>query len=153
MAIDRAIVIASMRGAFRKGQSITSFIKDMKSEGLSYRRTQMLSDWRSINELETKQEAMKYVRKDYYPTAKVMAQVEWNLSKEFMYTVKVQSRISPGEPITERFVNITSDNPMTPRMVEQAVIEKWAVWEKYMQELLVGVVPVTAVHRSQLWEV
>lgn len=153
MGIDRAIVIASMRSAFRKGQKISSFISQMKSEGLSYRRTQMLSDWRSINELETKKEAFKYVRKDYYPTAKVMAQVEWKLSKEFMYTVKVQSRISPGEPITDRFVNITSDNPMTPRMVEQAIVEKWKDWEKYMKELIVSIVPVTAVHRSGLWEV
>lgn len=152
MAIERAVVIASMRGAFRRGQSVTSFIRQMKAEGLSYRRTDMLADWRSINELERKAEAYKYVRKDYYATEKSIAQVEWKLSKEFMYKVKVQTRLDPRAPIAERFVNIVSDVPMTPRMVEQAVVEKWVTWEKYVQEIIEGITPVTAVHRSLLWE-
>jgi len=152
MAIERAIVIGRMRSAFRKGQSASSFIQQMKTEGLSYRRTTMLSDWRSVNEIERKKEAFKYIRKDYYPTEKSIAEVEWKLSKEYMYKVKVQERTSPDEPITDRFVNIMSDMPMTPRMVEQAVIEKWSVWEKYKEELIETIVPVMAVHRSLLWE-
>jgi len=152
MAIERAEVIARMRGAFRKGQSASTFIKEITAEGLSYRRTTMLSDWRSINELESKKELYKYVRKDYYATSKSIAEVEWKLSKEFMYKVKVQTRIDPKRPPSERFVNIVSDIPMTPAMVEQAVVEKWAVWEKYLQETIEQIIPVTAVHRSLLWE-
>lgn len=153
MAIERAIVIAKMRGAFRSGLSGSAFINQMRSEGLSYRRTDMLSDWRSINELERKAEAFKYVRKDYYATAKTIAQVDWAMSKEFLYKVKVESRLRPGEPIVSRFVNIISDSPMTPRMVEQAVVEQWITWEKYSEELIETIVPTTAVHRSGLWEV
>lgn len=152
MGIVRAEVIARMRGAFREGQSAGRFIADMRAEGLSYRRTDMLSDWRSINELETKADLYKFVRKDFYPTEKVIAQVEWQLSKEFMYKVKVQSRLDPKAPITERFVNIMSDIPMTPRMVEQAVTEKWVEWEKYMKEIIEAITPFTAVHRSGLWQ-
>ncbi len=152
MGIDRSEVIARMRSAFRTGQNVGSFINDMKAAGISYRRTTMLSDWRSINELETKGEAFKYVRKDYYPTTKSMADVEWNLSQEFMYKVKVRTRTDPTAPITERYVNIMSDVPMTPRMVEQALIEKWITWEKYGAEIIEDIVPVTAVHRSELWE-
>ena len=152
MAIERSEVIARMRGAFRKGQKAGAFINDMKAEGLSYRRTTMLADWRSINELESKGEAFKYVRKDYYPTTKSMAQVEWRLSQEFMYKVRVLSRTDPKAPITERFVNIMSDTPMTPRMVEQAVVEKWVTWEKYGGEIVEDILPVTAVHRSGVWE-
>ena len=152
MAIERAVVIAKMRGAFRAGLSGSGFIKQMKAVGLSYRRTDMLADWRSINELERKADAFKYVRKDYYATAKTLAEVEWALSKEFMYKVKVESRLRPGEPIVDRFVNIVSYNPMTPRMVEQAVVEKWVTWEKYTEELIETIVPITAVHRSGLWE-
>ena len=147
MAIERATVIGLMRGAFRRGESASRFITDMKVRGLSYRKTTMLSDWRSINELETKKALMQYVRKDYYPSEAVTAQVSWDLTQEYMYVVKVKSRLKPGVPITERNINITSDVPMTPRMVEQAVIEKWAEWEDYTSEELGDIIPWAAVHK------
>ena len=152
MAVERAELIARMRGAFRKGQSATRFFQDMKVAGVKlYRRTDMLSDWRSVNELERKAEAFKYVRKDYYPTSKSIAQVEWALSKEFMYKVRVQSRVSPGVPLVDRFVNIMSDVPMTPGMVEQALVEKWREWEKYAKEMIEAIIPVTAIQRAGIW--
>lgn len=147
MAIKRASVIGLMRGAFRRGQSASSFLRDMRSAGLSYRRTDMLADWRSVNELERKKGAMRFVRRDRFPATKAIAQVEWEMSDEFMYKVKVESRLSPGDPLTERFVNILSDKPMTPAMVEQAVTEKWAEWEDYTAEAIEKMVVWTAVHK------
>lgn len=147
MGIVRAEVIARMAGALREGLSATRFIKDMRDEGLSYRRSDMLSDWRSVNQLETKADLFKYVRKDYYPSPKVLADVSWNLSKEFMYKVRVMSRLAPGEPLTERFVNIISDSPMTRGMVEQSVVEQWAEWERYQKETIEQITPFTAVRR------
>ncbi|GAI78339.1 unnamed protein product, partial [marine sediment metagenome] len=91
-------------------------------------------DWRSVAGLETKKDALKYVRKDRYPTEKVMASVTWALSKEYMYVVKVKSRLTPDVPVTERFVNIMSDVPMTPAMMEAEVEERWGEWEKYAAE-------------------
>jgi len=108
----------------------------------------MLADWRSVNELERKQGAMRSVRRDRFPTAKAIAQVDWDMSDEFMYKVKVQSRKFPGEPMTERFVNIMSDKPMTPGMVEQAVTEKWAEWEDYTAEALEKITVWSAVHKT-----
>ncbi|GAH02111.1 unnamed protein product, partial [marine sediment metagenome] len=135
-----------------KGQAASKFIADMRTAGLSYRRTDMLSDWRSINELESKKDLFKYVRKDYYPTEKIVAQVEWDLDKEFMYVVNIRKRTSPDAPITERNVNIQSDTPMTPRMVEQAVTEKWSDPWKYQAEIIEEIIPFIAVHRSGIWQ-
>lgn len=149
MGLKRATVIGLMRGAFRRGESASRFIGDMKVRGLTYRHTTMLADWRSVNELETKKDLMKYVRKDYYPTKAITAQVTWDLSEEYMYVVKVKSRREPGVPITERNVNITSDVPMTPRMVEQAVVEKWAEWEDYTAEAIEEIIPWGAVQRAR----
>jgi len=109
----------------------------------------MLGDWRSINELETKKGLMQYVRKDYYPTKTAVAAVSWNITQEFMYVSIVRSRRDPDVPVTERKVNILSDVPMTPRMVEQAVVEKWAEWEKYGQEEIEEIVPWAAVQRVE----
>ncbi|GAH87853.1 unnamed protein product [marine sediment metagenome] len=136
-----------MRGAFRGGLSASRFIADMKAVGLSYRRTDMLADWRSVSGLEAKKDALKYVRKDRYPTEKVMASVTWALSKEYMYVVKVKSRLTPDVPVTERNVNIISDVPMTPAMIEAEVTERWGEWEKYAAEELVGLQVWTAVRK------
>lgn len=147
MGLKRARVIASMRKAFREGVSASRFITDMKVAGLSYRRTDMLSDWRSVNELERKEGALRYVRKDYYPARQALAQVEWKLSQEFMYKVKVFSRTAPDEPLQERFVNIMSDAPMTPREIEAQIAESWGEWERYAAEELVSLQVWSAVHK------
>lgn len=148
MPLKRATVIPLMRGAFRRGQSAGSFMRDMRERGLTYRRTDMLSDWRSINELEVKKGLMQYVRKDYYPTKASIAVVDWRIDKEFMYVSIVRSRLTPEVPITERKVNIVTDIPMTPAMVEQAIIEKWSEWERYTAEAIEEIVPWTAVRTT-----
>lgn len=153
MGIERATVIARMRGAFREGMSASRFMQQMRVEGLSYRRTTMLSDWRTVNEIERKEGAMRYVRKDRMPSRTVVATVDWEMSKEFMYKVKTQTRLKPGEPITERFVNIMSDTALTPQQIESQVQERWGEWEKYAAEELVSLTVFSAARRSDLWEV
>lgn len=148
MSIDRSAAIGYMRKAFRKGQSVSDFRQDMRAKGLSYRWTTMLSDWRTVNQLETKKGLMRYVRKDRYPTKLAIAEVDWVLSQEYMYTVKVQSRLRPGEPLVERFVNLMSDEPMTGTMIEQGIVEKWAEWEDYTMETIQKIIPWSAAHRT-----
>ncbi len=137
MGIIRAEIIAKMRIAFREGISASRFITDRRAEGPVYRRTDMLADWRSVNEIKVKEGLLRYVRKDRYPAEKSVAAVGWNISKEYMYKVKVQSVVNIGEPITERFVNIMSDRPMTPAMIEAEVTEQWLEWERYKEEEIV----------------
>ena len=137
----RSAVILRAKIAFGQGVSASKFISDMKVRGLSYRRTDMLSDFRSVNELERKADAFKYVRKDRMPTAKVIAQVDWGLSAEYMYKVKIQSRSRPGEPIIERFVNIMQDRPRTPGEIEALA---WTLIQQQSPKLQAQVVAVTA---------
>jgi len=143
----RTAFIAKARAAIRAGQSASAFITRMKVEGLTYRRTDMLSDWRGVGDIEKKTGLLRYVRKDYYPTRASIAELPWNLSAEFMYKVRVQSRIAPDEPITERFVNIMSDKPLTMGQVEQQTFTMFDVREEYVTEELVAVTPFTAVQR------
>jgi len=150
MTIERTQVIGLMRAAFRKKQSVSSFREDMRRKGLSYRWTTMLSDWRTVNQIEAKKGLMRFVRKDRYPTKLAIAEVDWMLSQEYMYTVKVQSRLRPDEPQVERFVNLMSDEPMTGAMIEQGVTEKWAEWEDYTAEAIEKIIPWSAAHRTVL---
>lgn len=119
----RSEVILRAKQAFTEGISASTFITQMRARGLSYRRTDMLADFRTVNELERKADAFRFVRKDYYPTTRSMAQVDWRTAHEFMYKLKVQARTEPGLPITERFINISSDVPLTRGMVEEKAWE------------------------------
>jgi len=147
MGIERATVILKMKSAIAEGLSASRFIAEMRELGLSYRRTDMLADWRSVGEIEKKEGMLRYVRKDRYPTEKTIAAVEWDLSKEYMYKVQVKLIMRPGEPITERFVNIMSDVPLTPVMAEAEVEERWGEWEKYAPETITGVQVWSAVRK------
>jgi len=147
MGIVRAETIARMRIALRKGLSASRFIKDMRAVGLSYRRTDMLSDWRSVGQVEKKEGLLRYIRKDRYPTEATIAAVDWQVSHEYMYKVKVQSVVRVGEPITERFVNIMSDVSLTPGMLEAEVEKQWSEWERYAAEEITMIQPWSAVHK------
>jgi len=148
MSIVRAEVIHRIRKAFRAGQSQTSFIREMKAEGLSYRKTTMISDWHAETGQAKVEGLLRFVRKDYYPSKSIIADKPYALSKEFMYKVKVESRLRPDVPITERFVNLMSDVPLTGEMIEQAVTEKWAEYEDYTAEAIEKIIPFTAIHRT-----
>jgi hypothetical protein len=120
----------------------------MKAKGLAYTRKIMFADWAGISEFIAKDGVLRHVRKDAYPADKSIVTTDWAIGGEFMYKVKVWSRLRPDEPLTERFVNIVSDSPMTPRMMEQAVILKWAEWEDYTAESLEQIQPWTAVRTT-----
>jgi len=147
MSIKRAQVIGLMRGAFRRGQSASSFMADMKVKGLRYRRTDMFADWRSVNELEKKKDLLQYVRKDRLPTKAAIAEVTWDIKHEYMYVVKVRSRIGPEEPIMERKVNIMEDRPLTPKEVEGLAWEMIKEQSPKKVQEIVEVMPWTAVRR------
>lgn len=124
MGIVRAEVIARMRGAFKVGVSASRFIGDMRVAGLSYRRSDMLADWREVNELATKEGLARYVRKGYVPAERSAELKAWALSKEYMYKVRSETVLYPGAPVVTRFVNIMSDAPMTVEAIEQEVWER-----------------------------
>jgi len=70
----------------------------------------------------------------------VIAQVDWSLSREYMYKVKIQSRTRPGEPITDRFVNIMQDRPRTPGEIEALA---WSLIQQQSPKLQAQVVAIT----------
>jgi len=147
MSQVRSEVIARMRKAFKKGVSQTRFLADMKAAGLSYRRSDMIADWHDANKVAYQEGRMRFIRKGYAPADRIAELKEWAMSKEYMYKVKTKSRLQPDAPITERFVNIMSDVPLTIREVQAQVEERWGEWEKYAPEELVSLQVWTAIHR------
>ena len=145
--VERAEVIQRIKGAISEGLSASKFISKMRAAGLSYRRTDMLDDWRTVGNIEKKTGLMRYIRKDYYPSAATYAQVTWKTSREYMYKVRIETRISPDKPTETRFVNILSDKPMTPRELESEVEESWGGWYPDRAGQIDTVTPETAMQR------
>lgn len=145
--VARAEVIQRIKGAISGGLSASKFVTKMRAAGLGYRRTDMLNDWRTVNNIEKKTGILRNVRKDYFPSTSTYAKVTWRTSREYMYKVRVESRASPDKPITSRFVNIVSDKPMTPRELETEVQDSWAGWYPDRQGEIDTVTPETAMQR------
>jgi len=143
----RAAAILFMKSALARGESASRFITRMKTVGLSYRRTTMLADWRTVGSIEKKTGLLRYVRKDRLPSAELARAEGWKLSREYMFKVKVWTRLRPGEAPVARFVNIVNDRPMTPGEMEEQVREKWGTWYPEKREQITAVIPQTAIHR------
>lgn len=147
--LRRAIAIKMIPKAFKSGLSASSFINQLRGKGLTYRRTDMLADWRTVNQIEAKKDAIRFVRKDRKPSARFMADVEWAYDKEYIYKANTWSRIHPEEPLTERMVTFTSDIPLTPREVEEQIATKWSAWERYVPEKVERIQVTSAYHRVE----
>lgn len=147
LGLRRAVAIKLIPKAFASGQSATSFINMLRLKGLSYRRTNMFADWRTVNNIEAKKDALKYIRKDRLPSVKTMADVEWAYDKEYIYKAKTWSRIHPDEPLTERQVTLTSDKILTSRELEEQIATKWSAWERYIPEKVERIQAVSVYHR------
>jgi len=145
--LRRPTAIMKMPQAIAAGMTSTKFLSILKSQGLGYRKQRFLADWRSVSGIEKKKDVFKYVRKDRRPSMKSMADVEWEMSQEYMFKVRAKFRTAPDEPLQERFVNIPSDRPMTPAEVEAEVFDRWSDWERYAGEELESANVIAGYHR------
>jgi len=146
--LRRAIYIKLIPKAFKSGMSANSFIQQMKLKGLGRARSTMLGDWRTANKIEAKKDVLKYIRKDRLPSPRLMAELPWKYSKEYVYKADTWSRIRPDEPFTERTVTLLSDKPLTSREIEEQITTKWAGW-KYEPEKLEKVTATTVFRMVQ----
>jgi hypothetical protein len=147
--LRRSTAILKMPEAIERGLSASAFLKELQAEGIGYRKTRFLADWRSVAGIEAKKDVVKYVRRDRRPSVKAIADVEWELSKEFMYKVKVMVQVEPDKPLQERFVNIMHDRLMTTPQVEAQVYSKWGEWERYAGEEIKTLQVVGVYHRVE----
>lgn len=145
--IIRAEVIRRMSKAITAGKSATKFLGEMRAADLGYRKTTFLADWRAMAGIEKKADAVKYVRRGYFPTAAIAEAKEWKLSKEYMYKMAVKVRLRPGEPIQTRFRNIMTDVPITREAAEARIEEMWADQPEKVREEITEIMPVAVVRK------
>lgn len=145
----RSEFIARAGKAVKAGWSQARFLREASRREITFRRTDMISQWHAVAETQKKAGLYRYVRKDYVPSAAVMAEVPWKLSREFMYKVAVRARTAPGEPITERFVNIMQDRPMTPAEIERLAWGMMMAQSPAQAVLVERITPWTVIRRVE----
>ena len=124
MSLARAESIARARKYIREGVSASRWIASMKELGISYRRTEMLADYREVLELEKKTGLARFVRKGYVPADKAAELHAWEMSAEYMYTLRSTRIARPGAPPEITYVNLMSDVPLTVEAIETEAWER-----------------------------
>lgn len=147
--LRRSVAIMQMPAAIARGLSATKFLSGLRLTTGGYQKQRLLADWRTVAGIEKRKDAYKFVRRDRRPPMSAIADVEWELEKEYMYKVRVFTRTSPDAPMKERFVNIPSDTPLTPEETEQEVEDRWEDEWKYEGEKLERSQAVAGYHRVQ----
>jgi len=135
-----------MPQAIASGMSATAFLRKIQFTTGGYQKSRFLADWRNVAGTEKRKNAFKFVRRDRRPPMSALADVDWDLSEDYMYKVRAFVRVTPGEPLTERFVNVPSDKPLSLEEIEQEVFERWDEKWKYKDEQLERVQPVAGWH-------
>lgn len=141
MSIKRAVAIPLMREAVDKKQSRSSFLRELRLKGLSYRKTDMLADWRNIANIDAKKDLFKFVRKTYKPSQAVVAKTNWKFKERYTSFVKVLSQITPDDPLAESFVAVRYDDLVSPEEVERLA---WEMIQEQSPKKIQQVVGLTA---------
>jgi len=147
--LKRSTAILRMPQAILQGMTASGFLRKLKGLGLGYQKQRFLADWRSVAGIEKRKNAYKFVRRDRRPKMSALADVEWELEKEYMYKVRVFTRTSPDEPMQERFVNIPSDRPLLPEETEAEVERRWEDDWRYEGETLERAQTIAGYHRIE----
>lgn len=124
MAAKRAEVIVRMRKAIRSGGTASDFISAMMKKGLSYRRSDMLADWREVATIEHIDIAVSRIRKGYIPLEHIAELKFWAMSKEFMYRIRTERISAEGKTLEPKYINIMSNKPLTVEKLEREAFER-----------------------------
>jgi len=136
------MVIKSMRGVARRfipemlqqGWTTGRALGYLKAQGMGYRRTDFLSDWRQFSGQERKRDPLKAIPKKYKPTWDTIQMSETRQTAKLHYTYQVEGYdVFQQKKVTE-WITVASDQVLT---MEQAAEEAKRLIEKYKSELTV----------------
>lgn len=147
--LRRSAAIMAMPEAIARGMSASAFLHKIKFTTGGYQKQRFLADWRNVAGTEKRKNAFKYIRRDRLPPMAAVADVDWDMSEEYMYKVRAWVRVTPGEPLTERLVNIPSNVPLTLEEIEQEVFDRWDDKWKYEDEVLERAQPLAGWHHVE----
>jgi len=134
------MAVLAMRGLARRfipemlrlGMTTTAGLDLLRSEGMGYRRTEFLSDWREAAGIERKRDPLRAIPKKYRPTESTIQRTDYEQRAKFNYNYKIEGYDIITGSDTETFITVASDDIMT---MEEAEAEAERLADKYKLDI------------------
>jgi len=132
--------VVSMRGLARRfipemlrlGMTTTAGLNLLRVEGMGYRRTDFLSDWREFAGIERKRDPLRAIPKKYRPTEATIERTDFEQVKKFHYNYKVEGYDVITQKDTETFITVASDDLIS---MAEAEAEAERLADKYKLDI------------------
>jgi len=112
----------------RLGMTTTAGLNLLRVEGMGYRRTDFLSDWREFGGLERKRDPLRAIPKKLRPTEATIERTEYEQRKKFNYNYKIKGYDLITQEDTETWITVGSDTILS---MEQAELTAERLAAKY----------------------
>jgi len=119
----RGLSQSMLRSGVSRGLTAAATIRTLAAEGLTYRRTDMLADFREWAQVPVKTDRVKAVRKDYRPSRELFIDTTGKQLRAFRYQVTVDIYNPESKERLKYTTNVTSDKQMTIGEVEAEALE------------------------------
>jgi len=137
------VVISKMRALSRRfipemlkiGMSATAGYNLLYDEGMGYRKTDFLADFRDFSGLAMKRDPLRAIPKKYRPTEATIQRVDIKQTKKFYYGYKVEGYDIITKEQTETFITVASDNILT---MEEAEAEAERLCDVYKIDIQIA---------------
>lgn len=146
--------ISKMRGLARRfipemiklGMTTSGGLGLLRLEGMGYRRTDFLSDWREFAGVERKRDPLRAIPKKLRPTEATIQRTEYVQRSKYNYNYKVTGYDVITQKDTETFVTVASDVMLT--MEEAETTAQWLA-DKYKIDIEIAKVIIDGVTVSK----
>jgi len=113
----RGLSQAFIRSGVSKGLSASATIRSLRHAGLTYRRSDMLRDYREWAQVPAKANVIRYVRRDYRPSQAMYVATTGKQTATYRYQV-TGNIYNPVSRDTVKFTtNVVSDRQLTPQEI------------------------------------
>ena len=120
------MALSIMRGLSRRfipemlkaGMSATAGLNLLRSEGMGYRKTDFLKDFRDFSGLAMKCDPLRAIPKKYRPTEATIQRVDIKQTRKFYYDYKLEGYDIITQEKTESWITVATDNILTMEEAE-----------------------------------
>ena len=103
----------------KMGLSASAGLNMLKGQGLGYRRTNFLADWREFAGTERKRDPLRAIPKKYRPTEATIQRTEFEQGKKFNYEYKVGGYDNIQQKEVVEYITVASDDILSMIEAEQ----------------------------------
>jgi len=143
--LKRATAILKMPEAIARGLTQSAFFRELKATTGTYRNQRMIQDWHNVAGTEAKKDTYKYIRKDRLPTQQFVVDVDWEMSKNYMYKFEVSTSRIEKDGLKPIYVNIMKDTLLPITQIQAEVYERQGVSDSIPKE------PITNMRLIGIW--